>query len=77
MEKQDNSTDKEDPTETAKAFCDNMELETRVRKAIDEIAKKLNRSNLSAKEGQEYAELLKKAYEHLETVEKALIGKSK
>jgi hypothetical protein len=62
--------------EDAKQFCDNMDLENRVRNAIAEIAKKLNRSNLSSEDGIQYAELLKKAYEHLQTVEKALKGES-
>jgi hypothetical protein len=65
-----------DQTKDAKAFCKQVELEIKVRNAIAEIAKKLNRPNLSAKQGQKYAKLLRKAYEHLETVEKAIKGKS-
>jgi hypothetical protein len=56
----------------ARKFCDDMKVEKELREVITGIVGKLNRSNLSAGEGEKLARSLVKAYEHLKNVLKEL-----
>lgn len=50
-------------------FCERMKVETKLRTAIADITASLNRSNLSAEEGERRAKSLVKAYGLLKEVE--------
>lgn len=53
----------------AETLCDEFKEEKELREVIDAILGKLKRSNLSARDGETYAEKLKTAYKRLQEIE--------